>query len=72
MEIIYNIKLMKENTLLITKITFKHIFCFTYSICLFINSTKHVFFIENKKCFPEFSSQTQFFFLFSEDTKNYS
>ena len=30
----------------------------------FINSIKHFFFVfENKKCFPEFSSQTQFFFL---------
>ena len=28
---IYNIKSMKENTLLIKKITLKHIFCFTYS-----------------------------------------
>ena len=44
---IYNIELMEENTLLIKKITFKHIFCFTYSI-FFINSTKHVFFLEQK------------------------
>ena len=28
---IYNIKLMEENTLLIKKITFKHVFRFTYS-----------------------------------------
>ena len=28
---IYNVKLMEENTLLIKKITFKHVFCFIYS-----------------------------------------
>ena len=32
---IYNIKLMEENTLLIKKITFKHVFGFTYSKKLF-------------------------------------
>ena len=32
---IYNIKLMEENTLLIKKITFKHVFCFTYSKFVF-------------------------------------
>ena len=32
---IYNIKLMEENTLLIKKITSKHVFRFTYSKKLF-------------------------------------
>ena len=33
---------MKENILLIKKITFKHVFCFIY-LFIFINSIKHVF-----------------------------
>ena len=32
---IYNTKLMEENILLIKKITFKHVFCFTYFKKLF-------------------------------------
>ena len=45
---------MEENTLLIKKITFKHVFCFTYSKFFFINPIKHVFFfLKNKNCFLE-------------------
>ena len=51
---------MEEKTLLIKKITFKHVFYFIYSKKN-INSTKHVFFL-NKNYFSKFSFQTQFFF----------
>ena len=65
---IYNIKLLEENTLLIEKKIKKQLpNMFLVLLVLnnfFINSTKHVFFVfENKNCFLEFSSQTQFFFL---------
>ena len=54
---IYNIKLMKENTLLTKKKTFKHVFCFIYSKKKFINLTKHIFFcFGEQKPFLEFSS----------------
>ena len=44
---IYNIKLIKENTLLIKKTTFKHAFFVLFVLKnFFINSTKHVFFLE--------------------------
>ena len=60
---IYNIKLMKENTLLIKKITFKHVFCFIYSKKTFLLTQSNMFFFKkNKICFPKFNSQTQLFF----------
>ena len=57
---IYNIKLMEENTLLIKKITFKHVLCFIYYKNFFINSIKHVFFFYNKNCFQKLFSKTVF------------
>ena len=60
MEIIYNIKLMKENTLLIKKKTFKYVFLFLRTKTVLQNSVlKHKFF---------------FFFLKTQKTvfKNYS
>ena len=60
---IYNIKLIEENTLLIKKITFKHVFCFNCSKKIFYELNWTCFFVfGNKNCFPEFSSQIQFFF----------
>ena len=53
---------MEENTLLIKKITFKHVFCFNYSKNFFINSIKHVFFLE-QKLFSRIQFLNTFFFL---------
>ena len=41
---IYNIKLMEENTLLIKKITFKHVFCFIYCKKNFLLTQPNIFF----------------------------
>ena len=65
---IYNIKLMEENTLLIKKITFKHVFCFIY-FNFFINSIKYVFFCRTKTVFQNSISEHNFF---PENTKNCS
>ena len=59
---IYNIKLMEENTLLIKKITFKHVLYFIYYKNFFINSIKHVFFLEQKLFLKIQFSNTFFFF----------
>ena len=70
---IYNIKLIKENILLIKKITFKFVFCI-----IFINSIKHVFlifFLEQKPSYRiQFPNTIFFFFLKTQKTflKNYS
>ena len=71
---IYNIKLMKENILLIKKnLQTCFFFCFIYSKKTFLLAQPNIFFFtfENKKCFPKFISQKTIFF-FSENTKNYS
>ena len=59
---IYNIKLMEENTLLIKKITFKHVLCFIYYKNFFINSIKHVFFFITKTVFKNSVFKHNFFF----------
>ena len=53
---------MEEKTLLIKKITFKHVFYFIYSKKN-INSTKHVFFFKQKLFFRIQFPNTIFFFL---------
>ena len=58
---------MEENTLLIKKITFKHVFSFTYSKNFLINSTKF-FFFRTKTVFQNLISKYKFFS--SENTKN--
>ena len=61
---IYNIKLMEENILLIKKtITFKYIFVLLILKIKFINSIKHVFFLEHKS-FSRIQFPNTIFFFF--------
>ena len=67
---IYNIKLMEENTLLIKKKKLSNIsFVLLILKSFFINSTKHVFFLE-QKLFSKIQFPNTIFF--SNNTKNCS
>ena len=62
---------MEENTLLIKKITFKYVFCFTYSKTFFLLTQQNIFF-RTKIVFQNLISK-HFFFLKTQKIvlKNY-
>ena len=67
---IYNIKLIEENTLLVKKTIFKHIFCFICSKKLFLLTQLNIFF-RTKTVFQNLFPKHNFFFFLKIFLKNY-